>query len=42
VLAETPEEIRGLRRGIATGFATVLALSIFLIPVLSKVPEERP
>jgi len=38
-LAETPEEVRGLRRGVAAGFGTVLALTLFMAPLLTKLEK---
>jgi len=38
-LAETPEEIRSLRRGVVGGFATAIALALFLAPVLARIKE---
>ena len=37
ILAETPEEIRSLRRGVVAGFASALAIAAFLPLALRKV-----
>lgn len=40
ILAETPEEIRSLRRGIVTGITTTLAFTLLLTPFLARIPKE--